>query len=33
MIFADALRNDLRRADTDGPLVINEWADVAADAA
>lgn len=32
-VLADALRSDLRRADTDGPLVVNEWADVAADAA
>lgn len=32
-VLADALRNDLRRADVEGPLVVNEWADVAADAA
>lgn len=32
-VLADALRNDLRRADADGPMTSNEWADVAADAA
>ncbi|MET0415810.1 MAG: hypothetical protein ABW022_07295 [Actinoplanes sp.] len=33
-VLADALRNDLRRADTDGPLRPNdEFADIAADAA
>lgn len=33
-VLADALRNDLRRADQDGPMhPADQWADVAADAA
>ncbi len=33
-VLADALRNDLKRADKDGPLrLADEWADVAAEAA
>ena len=33
-VIADALRQDLRRADTEGPLQpADEWADIAADAA
>jgi hypothetical protein len=33
-VLADALKNDLTRADVEGPLrPIDEWADIAADAA